>query len=79
MNNKKQSAVDWYFNQSERLIIYYKTKRMSATELDLNLKEIQGIAKEMEKEQIIDAYHINPKETKWNNQGIEYYKETYEK
>jgi hypothetical protein len=34
-------------------------------------------AKEMEKQQIIDAYHTNPLEAKWKNIGINYYKETY--
>jgi len=36
-------------------------------------------AKEMEKQQIIDAYHINPLETKWGNIGEQYYNETYNK
>lgn len=34
-------------------------------------------AKEMEKQQIIDAYHTNPLEAKWKNIGINYYNETY--
>lgn len=35
------------------------------------------ISLEMEKAQIIDAYHINPQESKWENIGINYYTETY--
>jgi hypothetical protein len=31
----------------------------------------------MEKQQIIDAYHINPLETKWGSIGLDYYLETY--
>ena len=34
-------------------------------------------AKELEKKQVIDAYHINPLEAKWGNIGIDYYTETY--
>lgn len=43
------------------------------------IDELLKEAKEMEKQQIIDAYHINPLESKWNNIGENYYKETYEK
>ena len=32
---------------------------------------------EMEKQQIIDAYHINPLETKYGNIGEQYYNETF--
>ena len=31
----------------------------------------------MEKEQIINAYHINPLESKWKNIGEQYYNETF--
>ena len=34
-------------------------------------------AKEMHKQEIVDAYHINPLETKWQNEGIKYYNETF--
>jgi hypothetical protein len=34
-------------------------------------------AKEIEKQQIIDAYHINPLETKWGNIGEQYYNEIF--
>ena len=34
-------------------------------------------AEEMEKQQIIDAYHINPLETKYGNIGEQYYNETF--
>lgn len=32
---------------------------------------------EIEKQQIIDAYHINPLESKWGNIGVDYYNETF--
>jgi hypothetical protein len=65
MSDKKQTALDWLVG-----------------ELNLGLSE-KGLklafqtALEMEKQQIIDAYHINPLEAKWGNIGIDYYTETY--
>jgi len=34
-------------------------------------------AKEMHKQEIIDAYHTNPQEAKWKNIGVNYYNETF--
>ena len=34
-------------------------------------------AKEMEKEQIMDAYRINPNNENWSNSGIDYYNQTF--
>ena len=34
-------------------------------------------ANEMHEQEVIDAYHINPLETKWGNEGILYYQETF--
>ena len=42
-----------------------------------NVKLVAEELLEKEKEQIIDAYHINPLEAKWGNIGIEYYNQTY--
>jgi hypothetical protein len=36
-------------------------------------------AEKLEKQQIIDAYHINPQEAKWKNIGVNYYNETFKK
>lgn len=36
-------------------------------------------AKQLEKDQIINAYHINPLESKWKNIGEQYYNETFNK
>jgi hypothetical protein len=62
----KQSSVEWLFKQlwdepKDKFTWYALLKK----------------AKEMEKEQIIDAYHINPLETKWGNIGVDYYNETF--
>ena len=40
-------------------------------------KDLLAQAKEMEKQQIIDTYHINPLESKWKNIGEQYYNETF--
>jgi hypothetical protein len=34
-------------------------------------------AKEREKEQIMDAYRVNPNNENWSNSGIDYYNETF--
>jgi hypothetical protein len=63
MSNKKQTAVEWLAEQ------------MLWNEFHCPYLEQ---AKEIEKQQIMDAYHINPLKSKWENIGEQYYKETYE-
>jgi len=45
----------------------------------LNQIEIIQQAKEIEKQQIQDAYRINPNNEIWSNSGIDYYNETFNK
>lgn len=59
-------ATEWLFNQ------LWDTPKDKLTWYAL-LEQ----AKEIEKQQMIDAYHINPQESKWENIGINYYTETY--
>ena len=63
----ENSAVEWLVEQIRN------NKFVTA------LEQIEAIdqAKIMEKQQIIDAYHINPLESKWKNIGIDYYNETF--
>jgi hypothetical protein len=76
MNNKKQTAVEWLVDQLEKWELYNKISFQC-------LKEIEQ-AKEMEKEQMIDA-HIegqrvfdNYQHTQWTtDQSEQYYNETY--
>jgi hypothetical protein len=76
MNNKKQTAVEWLVDQLEKWELYNKISFQC-------LKEIEQ-AKEMEKEQIIDA-HIegqrvfdNYQHTQWTtDQAEQYYNEIY--
>lgn len=65
-----KTAVDWLVEQYEQ--------EFNTTMSIIMEKQIHQ-AKEMEKQQIIDAYHINPLETKWKNIGEQYYNETYGK
>ena len=76
-NNKQQTAVDWQFDQlsSENLLGIFTHDQMT------RVMEILEEAKEMEKEQILDAWdngwheHINPPEV--ITTSMDYYKETY--
>jgi disulfide oxidoreductase YuzD len=69
MNNKKETAVEWLV---EKLNLKYGNDDF----IIAFINEIEQ-AKKLEKQQIIEAYHINPLETKWGNIGIDYYNETY--
>ena len=60
----KQTALDWFLNQDK--------PKDSNNWLNLILQ-----AKQMEKEQIIDAYYEG-KEYGFKEQGEQYYKETYD-
>ena len=68
-NEKEMSAVEW---QHIELSKFLHGKSEFTDAHDILIK-----AKEMEKQQIIDAYHTNPLEAKWKNIGINYYNETY--
>ena len=68
----KQTAVEWLYNH----LFPNQLDGFSEEEwgkIDKAFKQ----AKEIEKEQIIDAYHINPLETKYGNIGKQYYNQTY--
>jgi GTP-dependent phosphoenolpyruvate carboxykinase len=71
---KKQTAVEWLVEQLE--------DDKTTIARVIGLKKYNSICKQalqMEKQEIIDAYHINPLETKWENIGKQYYAETYGK
>jgi len=84
--DKKQTAVEWYIMESDRYFIYYKTNRITYNDLQINLKELKGIAKAMEKEQIETAHQngyycgndiCNATNPEFQS-AEQYYKETYE-
>ena len=64
---KKLTAVEWFFNELERQQYFIGNGVYQA------FKQ----AKELEKEQIEDAYRINPNNEIWSNSGIDYYNETF--
>jgi hypothetical protein len=47
------------------------------TDKEIQLHNLYAQAKAMEREQIEDAYRINPNNEIWSNSGIDYYNETY--
>jgi hypothetical protein len=64
----KQTAVEWFEAQVGHNSL-------------MGLKEFNEIfeqAKEMEKEQVIEAYYYDPNCDKIKDDGEQYYKETYE-
>lgn len=86
MANKKLTAVELYIKESSKLIHLYKQKRITWTEYEINLKELQDSIKALEKEQIID-FHIETMKVglieegseKWNDGYLPLIKKTAEK
>jgi antitoxin component of MazEF toxin-antitoxin module len=66
----KQTAVEWF---NDEIIIHLNFDQR------LYLKDILKQAKEMEKEQIIDAFDTGRKKGDWIFDGEKYYEETYKK
>jgi hypothetical protein len=66
----KPTAVEFAVKQLEQLIPFGH---------QLAVRIILEQALEMEKQQIQDAYRINPNNEIWSNSGIDYYNETYNK
>jgi len=69
-NNKQQTAVEWLVEQ----MIYKLGIRIENTTDGCELFEQ---AKEMEKEQIIDAYYYDPNCDEIKDDGEQYYNETF--
>lgn len=75
----KQTAVDWYEKEINSLFIKYETNEISGRDFLIRKKNLLDEAKEMEFEQIVDAYEFGG-----SNQyaidylACQYYKETYE-
>jgi hypothetical protein len=65
----KQTAVEWLIQQI--------VDRQNGNADSRSVDEIFDQAKAMEREQIEDAYRINPNNEIWSNSGIDYYNETY--
>ena len=68
MSNKKQTAVDWFFSELQRMQYFIGNDMLQA------YKD----AKEMDKQQKIDAYYQGEFNQGCNGSAVDYYKETYE-
>jgi hypothetical protein len=73
----KQTAVEWFSNQSWKLKIQLENKEISIGEYAVTYVKLVDEAREMERANIIDAYLTNPLEAKWKNIGTDYYNETF--
>jgi hypothetical protein len=73
----KQTAINWLMDEAMKLVVQYIQGTLNENTLDDVIYEIGTKAKEMEKEQIMDAYRINPNNENWSNSGIDYYNETF--
>jgi len=59
------------------LYVQFMNGQLNLNEFELEFNKEYQQAKEMHKQEIIDAYHTNPQEAKWKNIGINYYNETF--
>ena len=69
----KQTAVEFLIKEFNDILGPLDTKPMQ----DLLMMDAMKRAKQMEKEQIQDAYRISPNNELWSNSGIDYFNETY--
>jgi hypothetical protein len=75
-NNKQQTAVDYYSKQIGKLTSDLVTGRISGKQFVMLEIKLLEQAKEMEKEQIINAVDGFPLANR-NLDGSEYYEKTY--
>ena len=82
MNNKKQSSVEWLLASNKQLYYDLHEGRIHQHEYHPKLKEIEAKAKQMHKEEIVDAFGIGAhyKSTSligYHSMADEYYNETF--
>jgi hypothetical protein len=73
---KQQTAVEWFSNRAYELFEQYSEGKFDRIRLNKLMFEATNKAKEMEKEQIINAVDGFPLENR-NLNGTEYYEQTY--
>jgi hypothetical protein len=81
-NNKQQTAVDWLEKEQDNLFISYQKGFMSAGRFVFLQYKLFKQAKEMEKEQIINAFWNGDNTDCTSEQNIkefaeQYYEQTY--
>ena len=80
---KKQTALDWYIEQNFNNIVQRETQQISQDEYIIAYNNLLNQAKQMEKEQIENAYQKGrfSGQTNWgygnNITAEQYYNETY--
>jgi hypothetical protein len=75
----KQTAVEWYAEQEIKLTLDFISKKINDFEYGIKKLRLIEQAKEMEKEQIIEAYNTSfLLRDKPYSTAEKYYKETYE-
>ena len=74
MKSNKQTAVEWYEQEINLLIEKYQSNEISQREFITMKHNLFYQAKEMEKEQIIDAYEQGDIQLV---NGKQYYEQTY--
>ena len=76
----KQTAVEWFSNQTYELFEQYSEGKFDRVQLNKLMVDATNKAKEMEKEQIIDAcQHGVDYDKSPYNYAEQYYNETYGK
>jgi hypothetical protein len=81
-NNKQQTAVEWFANESWQLKVQLDNQEISVDEYAVSYVRLLYKAKEMEKEQIINSFWNGDNTDCTSEQNIEefaeqYYNETY--
>ncbi len=69
----EQTAVEWLLEQLENQVSDDGKQTMSLKVTGF----LREQAKEMEKQQIQDAYRISPYNELWSNSGIDYYEKKF--
>jgi hypothetical protein len=72
-----KTAVEWYAEQAMRLEIEKAKGNISVYQMLNELSDILNQAKEMEKEQIGNAYYYDPNCGEIKDDGEQYYNETF--
>jgi len=77
-NNKQQTAVDSYTIRRHNIEIKSRLGKINAIEYDAELTKAEQQAKEMEKEQMIDAWSNGfDEDDRATCNPLNYYKQTY--
>jgi hypothetical protein len=74
----KQTAVEWYTEQEIKLTLDFLANKINQLEYGIKRVKLIQQAKEMEKEQIIEAYDHGEWNQGCNGDAKRYYIETYE-